>query len=153
MRDFALAISGVLVGGLMTLGGTVLQAKLAAAAEARVELRGKLELLLQVHESNFSCHTEFMASGELSNDCVADRHANRAISLAQIYFPDLVDSLRTYSRATLKAGTARSECATAHSGRTDSARLDACIEAISDGAKEMVEVVAQVDRQAMKLRE
>ena len=153
MRDFALAISGVVVGGLITLGGTVLQAKLAAAKEARMELRGKLERLVEIHYSHRSCHLAFMASGTENKGCEEDSHANKGVALATIYFPELELSLQRYGLKAVNARTARFECDAHHALPAKEAELHACVEAISTISKEFVDVLREITRQAVRLRD
>ena len=155
MRDFALAVSGVLVGGLMTLGGTVLQAQLAAQKETKAELRGKLELLVQSRYADYGCHIAYLREGKNPTRCDEGQFGWKAHSLAGLYFPGLIGALSNFDTAMAKGKIARKQCDIDFpAGRQQLESLKCVKEVLSKFtvSKEIGEVAGAISGEAARLR-
>ncbi len=155
MRDFALAISGVLVGGLITLGGTFLQAKLSADKEGKAELRTKLELLLQAHHADLGCHMYFLSDGEYPTRCDEGQFGWRAMALSNIYFPDLTPALAAFNDASAKGRAARQQCDIDHPQSPRTVAHTKCVQQVLKSttvSAEVGEIAVEASKQATRLR-
>jgi len=110
MRDFVLALSGSVVGGLLALTGAFMQARLAAEKDARAELRGKLELLMEKHYADAQCNLEYLELGTERADCSQTQLGWKALTLANLYFPEMIEPLDKYGDIVTARQVARQFC-------------------------------------------
>ncbi len=156
MRDFALAISGVLIGGLITLGANVVLSNITTKKEARAELRGKLETLYQQHLADRGCHLNFLQNGKETDRCAEGQFHEKADSLANIYFPiELSNTLSRFSTASQKGKLARLECDIKFPSQSQTeVKLKCSIEVLTKFKvhKESADIAYEVNQQAQRLR-
>lgn len=156
MRDFAIAVSGVLVGGLITLGSNIVLSNITTKKETKAELRNKIEALHQYHLADLGCHLEFLQSGKETVRCTEGQFNIKAHSLSTIYFPiELTNALSRFNEASSKGKIARLECDIRFPQQSQAIeRLQCSIEVLNKFkvAAESGEVSVEVFKQAQRLR-
>lgn len=89
MNDFIKALAGTLLGAAIALFGTYYSTNRAANKEYKAELRQKLELLMAGAVRSNKCFDIFVIERVEPKDCVEQEPLWRAITLTELYFPEL----------------------------------------------------------------
>lgn len=110
MNDFAKAIAGTLVGASIALFGTWYSTNRTAERDYRTELRQKIEALMAGAVRSNKCFDTLVLSGSEPKDCEEQEPLWKAITLTELYFPEMKPELTAFQEELLNAKVALLTC-------------------------------------------
>ncbi|MBS0353724.1 MAG: hypothetical protein JSR83_07455 [Proteobacteria bacterium] len=125
-KDLLVPLASVLLGSVMTLAGTYMQAEMTAKKEATAQRQVKLEQLLESVQMMDYCRLEYTRNAEMHPECRKTRPNDKALALSVLYFPELTKSFGILNEAVSRNRESVSRCRSMGSPESDEFRR--CVE-------------------------
>lgn len=153
MTEFQKAIAGTVLGAVIALTGTLYSINRTVEKEFNTEMRQKVELVIAGAVRSNKCFDLWVTEGQEPKDCVEQEPLWKAISLTELYFPELKEPLLAFQsellagkvelerceivakKPTMKQIVARNDCALAAYNKFNPSKK---LEAVFDAAKSVL---------------
>lgn len=132
MNDFLKLTASTLLGASIAFFGTWYSTNQTAENNYQTELRQKIEILMAGAVRSNKCFDTLVISGVEPKDCDEQEPLWKAITLAELYFPDLVPEITGFQEELLNAKVALLTCEPARGPITQKAKdkRDVCAQKV-----------------------
>lgn len=110
MTEFQKALAGTILGATIALIGTLYATNRNAEKEYNSEMRQKLESVVAGAVRSNKCFDLWVTEGREPKDCVEQEPLWKAISLTELYFPELKEALVAFQRELLMGKVELERC-------------------------------------------
>lgn len=110
MKEFQKAIAGTVLGAAIALAGTLYSINRTVEKDYNTEMRQKIEQVLAGAVRSNKCFDLWVAEGREPKDCIEQEPLWKAISLTELYFPELKESLLAFQSELLAGKVELERC-------------------------------------------
>ena len=153
MSELRNTLIATVLGGALALGGVALSSWMDDSRANRAEKREKLEALMDQAIQLQSCSMRF--SETKTPECEKGEGQFRLVTLAYLYFPELIAPTGAYSKEYLRLKSSTAECGSFEPSRDDAKTVSECLYRESSKSKlpeHLQELAYSVRRTARKIQ-
>lgn len=110
MTEFQKAIAGTVLGAVIALTGTLYSIYRTVEKDYNTEMRQKIEQVISGAVRSNKCFDLWVTEGREPKDCIEQEPLWKAISLTELYFPEIKESLLEFQSELLAGKVELERC-------------------------------------------